>query len=92
MKSSLSIWHYVVSVKSTVKILSIFVAFLENTNFNIPKSKWRSEVPHSNFKNIHFAFLNSSEYWVDFCWLHYWYLDLLDFLKLFWETSDQPEL
>ena len=34
MKSSLSIWHYVVSVKSTVKISSIFVAFLENTNFN----------------------------------------------------------
>ena len=33
MKSSRSIWHYVVSVKSRVKILSIFVAFLENTNF-----------------------------------------------------------
>ena len=34
MKSSPSIWHYVVSVKSTtVKISSIFVAFLENTNF-----------------------------------------------------------
>ena len=26
---------YVVSVKSTVKISSIFVAFLENTNFTI---------------------------------------------------------
>ena len=34
MKSSPSIWHYVVSVKSTVKISSIFVAFLENKNFN----------------------------------------------------------
>ena len=33
-KSSPSIWHYVVSVKSTVKILPIFVAFIENTNFN----------------------------------------------------------
>ena len=32
-KSSPSIWHYVVSVKSTVKISSIFVAFLENTNY-----------------------------------------------------------
>ena len=31
MKSS--IWRYVVNVKSTVKILSIFVAFLENMNF-----------------------------------------------------------
>ena len=27
------IWHYVVSVKSAVKISSTFVAFLENTNF-----------------------------------------------------------
>ena len=34
MKSSLSIWRYVVFVKSTVKISSIFVAFLENINFN----------------------------------------------------------
>ena len=33
MKSSPSIWRYVVSVKSMVKILSIFVAFLENMNF-----------------------------------------------------------
>ena len=32
-KSSPSIWQYVVRVKSTVKISSIFVAFLENTNF-----------------------------------------------------------
>ena len=37
MKSLLSIWHYVVSVKSTVKILSFVVAFLENMNFN---QKW----------------------------------------------------
>ena len=34
MKSSPSIWHYVVDVKSTVKVSSIFVAFLENMNFN----------------------------------------------------------
>ena len=34
MKLSPSIWHYVVSVKQTVKISSIIVAFLENTNFN----------------------------------------------------------
>ena len=34
MKSSQSIWHYVLDLKSTVKILSIFVAFLENMNFN----------------------------------------------------------
>ena len=27
------IWRYVVNVKSMVKILSIFVAFLENMNF-----------------------------------------------------------
>ena len=28
-----SIWHYEVGVKSTVKIFSMFVAFLENKNF-----------------------------------------------------------
>ena len=33
MKPSPSIWHYVVNIKSTVKILSISVAFLENMNF-----------------------------------------------------------
>ena len=35
MKSLPSIWYYVVSVKSTVKISSIFVAFLENMNFTL---------------------------------------------------------
>ena len=34
-KSSPSIWQYVVTVKSTVNISSIFVAFLENMNFTI---------------------------------------------------------
>ena len=34
MKSSLMIWHYVVNVKYTVKILSICMALLENLNFN----------------------------------------------------------
>ena len=33
MKSSPSIWHSLHIVKSTVKISSIFVAFLENMNF-----------------------------------------------------------
>ena len=32
-QSSPSIWHYVISVKSRVKISSIFVAFLENMKF-----------------------------------------------------------
>ena len=35
MKSSASVWRYVVNVKSMVKISSIFVAFLENMNFMI---------------------------------------------------------
>ena len=37
MKSSPWIWRSVVNVKSTVKISSIFVAFLENMNF---KNEW----------------------------------------------------
>ena len=35
MNSSQSIWRYVVNVKSAEKILSIFVAFLENMNFKM---------------------------------------------------------
>ena len=35
MKSSPSIWNYVVSVKSSLKTSSIFMAFLENTNFSL---------------------------------------------------------
>ena len=38
-KSSSLIWHYVVSIKSHVKILSIFLAFLENTNCNCKTKK-----------------------------------------------------
>ena len=34
MKSSPPIWHLLHNVKSTVKISSLFVAFLENMNFN----------------------------------------------------------
>ena len=34
-KCSPSIWRYVVNVKSTVKISSNFVAFLENINFKL---------------------------------------------------------
>ena len=37
MKSSLTIWHLLHNVKLTVKILSIFVAFLENMNFNLKR-------------------------------------------------------
>ena len=43
-KSSPSIWHLLHNVKSTVKILSNFVAFLENINFtrilNCEKAGW----------------------------------------------------
>ena len=55
-KSSLSIWRYAVSVKWTVRILSIFVAFLENMNFNkmtlclnhnhTKKLSWMLQIPH----------------------------------------------
>ena len=34
MKSSPLIWRYVVNIKLMVKISSIFVAFVENMNFN----------------------------------------------------------
>ena len=43
MKSSPSIWNYVVSVNLTVKISSIFVAFLENTDFNSPAVQFNTQ-------------------------------------------------
>ena len=42
MKSSPSIWHYVVSVKLTVNISPIFVAFLENMNFKSEEA-WKND-------------------------------------------------
>ena len=39
MKSSLSIWRLLDSVKSTMKISSNFVAFLENMNFTTQRLK-----------------------------------------------------
>ena len=41
-KSSPSIWHYVVNVKSTAKIfLSLFVAFFKNMNLLSWSRKWK---------------------------------------------------
>jgi hypothetical protein len=62
-KSSPSIWRYVVSVKSTVKISSIFVSFLQNMNFtntymdfllfaqSKPVRKWGKKC--SNWSEVH---------------------------------------
>ena len=51
MKSSLSIWHLLHSVKSTVKISSIFVAFLENMNFKFNGTYvTRTESTMQNYK------------------------------------------
>ena len=52
MKSSPSIWHYVVSGKSTVKILSIFVAFLENTIFKTNPVNYKGTIKTENFLGI----------------------------------------
>ena len=51
MKSSPSIWHLLHNVKSTVKISSNFVAFLENINFK------RLSVPKKSLTvNIYFVY------------------------------------
>ena len=51
LKSSPSISPYVVSVKSTMKILSIFVAFLENMNFMYywGHKKFKNEQHYADF-------------------------------------------
>ena len=50
--------HYAVSVKSTVKILSIFVAFLENMNFKKERNYISS---HSLSKQIRKLFLKNCD-------------------------------
>ena len=57
-KSWPKIWHLLHNVKSTVKISSIFVAFLENMNFTKAEklfSKWRVKLPENN-KNVTLIF------------------------------------
>ena len=55
-KSSLLIWHYVVSVKWTVNISSIFLAFLENTNLKkLAKPQSKFFEPPSEMTSIHCA-------------------------------------
>ena len=63
-KSSPSIWHLLHNVKSTVKILSNFVAFLENINFKSP-TFWGFVV----FNTIAKGFQPH--------WAHYWTCPLL---------------
>ena len=59
MKSSSSIWHYVLNVKSTLKILSIFVVFLENMNFTdllwtyLASNQWTLSLSPSRKNVIH---------------------------------------
>ena len=50
MKSSPWIWHLLQIVKSTVKISSIFAAFLENMNFEFVKTsdQARSSLYHNS--------------------------------------------
>ena len=64
MTSSPSIWHYVVNVKSTVKISSIFVAFLEKMNFKRPNDSMSGCIRYGyvvEIKHVNFCFC---------AWLH----------------------
>ena len=62
MKSSPSIWRYVVSVKSSLKISSMFEAFSGNMNFNWyyvvafdPIKVWTLKAPQSDGLNLSFV-------------------------------------
>ena len=46
----MSIWHLLDNVNFTVKISSIFVAFLENTNFILPNLGHANKELHSTTK------------------------------------------
>ena len=56
MKSSPSIWRLLHNVKSTVKITSIFVAFLENMNFKGDSVEERLYKKTSLYSKFEFSF------------------------------------
>ena len=60
MKSSPSIWRYVVNAKSMVKILSIFVSFLWNMSFTAYFQIFEVFSENVNFKNL-FQDMNLSQ-------------------------------
>ena len=56
MKSSQSIWRYVVNIKSMVKILSILAAFLENMNFKPQVGTLTHNLWHANWQHYFLIF------------------------------------
>ena len=63
IKSLLSIWRYVVNVKLTVKISLNFVAFLENMNFAVVKSKGKISQNFEAFSEyMNFSIKSLAEY------------------------------
>ena len=72
MKSSPSIWRYVVNVKSTVKILPIFVAFLENMNFKHILF-WGKASKQKLEKYNEICLLEFAQWWSRIFWNHPWH-------------------
>ena len=70
MKSSLLIWHLLHNVKSTEKISSIFVAFLENMNFTylLRSSKVKCDSRHT--KIVHDIALSTNKLSRNHVWPH----------------------
>ena len=88
-KSSPSIWHLLHNVKSTGKIWSIFVAFLENMNFNsslIFRIIWYLVLTHlkaiqqqlgTYWKTLDLNWLLFLyPWWCLFFWCIYWFVNL----------------
>ena len=59
MNSSASLWRYVVNFKWPVKILSIFIAFLENMNFTSTEVKLVKELHW--YHEVHLFLFDKSE-------------------------------
>ena len=56
MRSSPSTWRYVVNIKSTVKILSISMVFLENMNFKNSRKRPDCNVEDLNYNSCGIIF------------------------------------
>ena len=89
MKSSLSIWHLLHNVKLRVNILSIFVAFLDNTNFKIQILNGVSSSKfslNSELRNVHCSAL-PSHVCLYKTWWKYWKVSMRNPIETDFDVS-----
>ena len=88
-KYSLLIWHLLHNVKSTVKISSIFVAFLENMNFKNKIGRLTKTLRVDGFFRL-FSLKTRIYSWFFYCYFHWISFDFLQNFSIitFWSILE----